>query len=105
MQPNTGIVSVPDDRLQALATLSKTDASNIVPTTVEYVDIAGLVKCVSPESVLILTLYDQHSPCQNTGHKGHPARYADTGKECAHLQGRQQRGRPRESVPSKYTGV
>lgn len=47
MQPNTGIVSVPDDRLQTLATLSKTAASNIVPTAVEYVDIAGLVKCAT----------------------------------------------------------
>merc|ERR1719199_516512 len=42
IEPNSGIVPVPDDRLQALATISGT--TNIVPTTCEFVDIAGLVK-------------------------------------------------------------
>jgi obg-like ATPase 1 len=40
IEPNSGIVPVPDDRLQALATISGT--TNIVPTTCEFVDIAGL---------------------------------------------------------------
>lgn len=45
IEPNTGIVSVPDDRLNVLAELSK--AAKIVPTAVEFVDIAGLVKGAS----------------------------------------------------------
>ncbi|HVU59905.1 MAG TPA: redox-regulated ATPase YchF [Candidatus Saccharimonadales bacterium] len=45
IEPNTGIVPVPDDRLHQLAKLYKTDT--IVPATVTFVDIAGLVKGAS----------------------------------------------------------
>jgi hypothetical protein len=45
IEPNTGIVSVPDERLNVLAELSNT--ANVVPTSVEFVDIAGLVKGAS----------------------------------------------------------
>ncbi len=41
IEPNTGIVPVPDERLQRLAELYHTD--KIVPATVTFVDIAGLV--------------------------------------------------------------
>jgi hypothetical protein len=41
IEPNTGIVPVPDPRLQKLAELYKTQ--KIVPATVQFVDIAGLV--------------------------------------------------------------
>ena len=41
IEPNTGIVPVPDERLGKLAELYKTD--KIVPATVTFVDIAGLV--------------------------------------------------------------
>ena len=41
IEPNTGIVPVPDDRLNKLAELYKT--SRIVPATVTFTDIAGLV--------------------------------------------------------------
>jgi GTP-binding protein YchF len=41
IEPNTGIVPVPDPRLQKLAGLYKTQ--KIVPATVTFVDIAGLV--------------------------------------------------------------
>lgn len=41
IEPNTGIVPVPDERLAKLAAIYKTD--KIVPATVEFVDIAGLV--------------------------------------------------------------
>src|SRR3954466_13597708 len=41
IEPNTGIVPVPDERLQKLGELYKTD--RIVPATVTFVDIAGLV--------------------------------------------------------------
>src|SRR5215207_4133188 len=41
IEPNTGIVPVPDERLQKLGELYKTD--KIVPAAVTFVDIAGLV--------------------------------------------------------------
>jgi hypothetical protein len=41
IEPNVGIVTVPDPRLQALADIVKPE--KIVPTVVEFVDIAGLV--------------------------------------------------------------
>lgn len=41
IEPNTGIVPVPDARLQVLADMFKTE--KIVPATVTFVDIAGLV--------------------------------------------------------------
>lgn len=43
--PNTGIVKVPDDRLAQLAELSKSE--RIIPASIEFVDIAGLVKGAS----------------------------------------------------------
>lgn len=45
IEPNTGVVPVPDPRLGQLAKIEKSD--RIVPTTVEFVDIAGLVKGAS----------------------------------------------------------
>lgn len=41
IEPNTGIVPVPDARLQPLADIVKPE--RILPTTMEFVDIAGLV--------------------------------------------------------------
>ncbi|KKT82217.1 MAG: GTP-binding protein YchF [Microgenomates group bacterium GW2011_GWC1_44_9] len=41
IEPNVGIVEVPDDRLKILAEISK--SVKIVPATVDFVDIAGLV--------------------------------------------------------------
>jgi GTP-binding protein YchF len=41
IDPNIGIVEVPDSRLQQLAEFVK--PKNIIPTTMEFVDIAGLV--------------------------------------------------------------
>src|SRR3989344_1555021 len=42
IDPNVGIVNVPDERLGKLAALS--NSKKIVPAIVEFVDIAGLVK-------------------------------------------------------------
>jgi ribosome-binding ATPase len=42
IEPNVGVVSVPDSRLERLAELYR--AQKIVPTAVTFVDIAGLVK-------------------------------------------------------------
>lgn len=41
IEPNVGIVEVPDERLKVLAKMAK--SVKIVPATVEFVDIAGLV--------------------------------------------------------------
>lgn len=42
IEPNVGVVAVPDPRLEKLATIVKPE--RILPTTMEFVDIAGLVK-------------------------------------------------------------
>jgi GTP-binding protein YchF len=42
IDPNVGIVTVPDSRLEVLAKIAKT--SVLIPAAVEFVDIAGLVK-------------------------------------------------------------
>jgi ribosome-binding ATPase len=41
IDPNVGVVPVPDPRLDELAAIAKPE--KILPTTVEFVDIAGLV--------------------------------------------------------------
>ncbi len=45
IEPNVGMVPVPDPRLDQLAALYETQ--KIIPTTIEFVDIAGLVKGAS----------------------------------------------------------
>lgn len=45
IEPNIGLVAVPDKRLEVLAQLDK--SAKIVPTQLEFVDIAGLVKGAS----------------------------------------------------------
>lgn len=45
IEPNVGIVKVPDERLQKLSDMSQTE--KIVPAVVEFVDIAGIVKGAS----------------------------------------------------------
>lgn len=45
IEPNTGIVSVPDERLDILAKIA--GSQKIIPAVVEFVDIAGLVKGAS----------------------------------------------------------
>lgn len=45
IEPNVGIVGVPDPRLQVLSDLSKSQRA--VPASIEFVDIAGLVKGAS----------------------------------------------------------
>src|SRR5437868_1611170 len=45
INPNIGVVAVPDERLAKLSELEKSE--KIVPTTIEFVDIAGLVSGAS----------------------------------------------------------
>ena len=42
IEPNLGVVTVPDPRLEPLAKIAR--VNNLSPTTIEFVDIAGLVK-------------------------------------------------------------
>ncbi len=45
IEPNVGIVPVPDERLEVLAKMYETE--KVIPATVEFVDIAGLVEGAS----------------------------------------------------------
>ena len=45
IDPSVGVVGVPDERLEALAALSKSE--KVIPAAIEFVDIAGLVKGAS----------------------------------------------------------
>src|SRR3984957_18047029 len=45
IEPNVGRVAVPDPRLQVLAAIGK--SGKIIPTSLEFVDIAGLVRGAS----------------------------------------------------------
>jgi len=45
IDPNVGVVPVPDPRLQEIARIARPE--KVVPTTIEFVDIAGLVKGAS----------------------------------------------------------
>jgi len=42
IEPNVGVVAVPDERIEKLSTASQSEKK--IPTTIEFVDIAGLVK-------------------------------------------------------------
>ena len=45
IEPNVGVITVPDRRLVRLAEIDK--PKRVIPTTIEIVDIAGLVKGAS----------------------------------------------------------
>ena len=45
IEPNVGVITVPDERLQVLESLVK--PQKVIPTVIEFVDIAGLVKGAS----------------------------------------------------------
>src|SRR3981081_1787140 len=45
IEPNLGVVSVPDERLNRIAQVAK--VGTLIPTAFEFVDIAGLVKGAS----------------------------------------------------------
>ena len=50
IEPNIGVVAVPDSRLDKLAEMY--DPDKYTPATIEFVDIAGLVKGASKGRVL-----------------------------------------------------
>src|SRR6187397_805599 len=45
IDPNVGVVTVPDERLYVLQRIAKTGV--VIPSTIEFVDIAGLVRGAS----------------------------------------------------------
>src|SRR3954452_9717425 len=45
IEPNVGVVVVPDERMEKIDSVIKAD--KLVPTTINFVDIAGLVRCAS----------------------------------------------------------
>ena len=45
IEPNVGVIAVPDERLDALKAL--VNPQKVIPTSFEFVDIAGLVKGAS----------------------------------------------------------
>jgi GTP-binding protein YchF len=45
IDPNVGVVKVPDERLEKLSAVSQ--SKKIIPTTIDFIDIAGLVKGAS----------------------------------------------------------
>ena len=45
IEPNVGIVEVPDERVHKLAIVSQ--SKKVIPTAIQFVDIAGLVKGAS----------------------------------------------------------
>ena len=58
IEPNSGVVAMPDPRLQKIADI--VNPKNVVPTTMEFVDIAGLVEGASKGEGLEIS-FCQHS--------------------------------------------
>jgi len=50
IEPNLGIVNVPDKRLESINNITKSE--KVIPTTMSFVDIAGLVKGASNNNEL-----------------------------------------------------
>jgi hypothetical protein len=66
IDPNVGVVEVPDPRLQQLAELSKSE--KIIPAAIEFVDIAGLVKGAHKGEGLGNKFLSHIRECDTIGH-------------------------------------
>jgi len=66
IDPNVGIVEVPDHRMQELAKVTKSE--KIIPAVVEFVDIAGLVKGASVGEGLGNKFLSHIRECNAIGH-------------------------------------
>ncbi len=66
IDPNIGIVEVPDERLKKLAEIS--NSAKIVPAAIEFVDIAGLVKGASKGEGLGNKFLSHIRECHAIGH-------------------------------------
>ena len=60
IEPNVGVVGVPDSRLAVLAGIF--GSARILPATVSFVDIAGIVRGASDVAILIVTVHHQAHP-------------------------------------------
>ncbi len=82
IEPNVGIVDVPDDRLQVLSDI--VNAARILPANVEFVDIAGLVKGANTGEGLgnqfLANIRQTDAICQVVRHFSDP--------EVVHVEGR-----------------
>lgn len=66
IDPNIGVVEVPDERLQQLSQLS--GSTKIIPAVIEFVDIAGLVKGASEGEGLGNKFLSHIRECDAIGH-------------------------------------
>lgn len=66
IDPNIGIVEVPDERLKKLAEVSKSE--KVIPAAIEFVDIAGLVKGASQGEGLGNKFLSHIRECDAIGH-------------------------------------
>lgn len=66
IDPNIGIVEVPDHRLRALAKVSNSE--KVIPATIEFVDVAGLVKGASEGEGLGNKFLSHIRECNAIGH-------------------------------------
>jgi ribosome-binding ATPase YchF (GTP1/OBG family) len=64
IEPNVGTVAVPDSRLELLSDLSS--SAEIIPTRMEFVDIAGLVKGASQGTHSAARCGRERTPDQST---------------------------------------
>ena len=69
IEPNVGVVGVPDERLPRLAEVF--ESQKVLPATVEFVDIAGIVRGASEgEGLGNKFLSDRKSTRLNSSHSG-----------------------------------
>ncbi len=66
IDPNIGIVEVPDERLKKLSEISKSEKT--IPASIEFVDIAGLVKGASEGEGLGNKFLSHIRNCHAVGH-------------------------------------
>ena len=91
IDPNIGIVPVPDERLKVLGDLYTSE--RVVPATIEFVDIAGLVKGASKGNTVSADSTIKSSPSPNSTESSSPhaslliqrllSFLSDRGKTCA----------------------
>ncbi len=98
IDPNVGVVPVPDPRLEQLAAIVHPE--KILPTTVEFVDIAGLVAGASKGEGL-----GQQVPGAHSRGRCHRARGALLRKRRHHPRRRQDRSGQRHRSDQYRTGA
>ena len=95
IEPNVGVVEVPDERLQALADLVSPE--KVIPTNVEFVDIAGLVKGASKGEGLgnqfLAAIRESHAIC-------HVVRVFDD-SDVTHVDGSVDAKRDRDTIETE----